>query len=128
LLQNVGVGRYRQSLGTEGERIAEGHLRSMGLRIVARRFRTAGGEIDLVALAPDGLVFVEVKTRVSRACGDGVEAVTLAKQRSLCHAARSFLARYAPGRAARFAVLQIHGPGPDARLSWFDHAFDAIGP
>ncbi len=53
----------RVPLGRTGERLAERHLRRSGYRLLARNFRAAGAEIDLVAAEGDTIVFVEVKTR-----------------------------------------------------------------
>ncbi len=53
----------RQRLGDFGERVAAHRLESAGMTIIARNVRTRGGEIDLVALDGNDLVFVEVRTR-----------------------------------------------------------------
>jgi putative endonuclease len=86
--------RGRLPLGRRGERAAEKYLRRSGYRIVARNFRAAGAEIDLVAMDGDTLVFVEVKTRQSFAAGAPEEAVDLRKQTRMRRAAQAFAARY----------------------------------
>jgi putative endonuclease len=49
-------------LGKNGEKLIADFLIKEGYEVVARNWRIKGGEIDLIALAPDGLiVFVEVK-------------------------------------------------------------------
>src|SRR5690606_25270610 len=52
-------------LGLRAETLAALRLRLAGWRILERRFLAGGGEIDLVALRGDYVVFVEVKARVS---------------------------------------------------------------
>jgi putative endonuclease len=52
----------RHALGRLGERLAAEHLERLGWEIVARNFRTRHGEIDLIALDGETLVFAEVKT------------------------------------------------------------------
>ena len=52
----------RTSLGRLGEQLAADHLERLGWRIVARNYHTRLGELDLVAVAGDTLVFAEVKT------------------------------------------------------------------
>ncbi len=54
----------RLSLGKLGERIAANHLTSQGYRVLEMNFQKRYGEIDIVALDHDTLVFVEVKTRM----------------------------------------------------------------
>ena len=48
--------------GDEGEIRASKYLLSKGFEIIWRNWRTKGGEIDIIALKSDILVFVEVKT------------------------------------------------------------------
>ncbi|MFM8286871.1 MAG: YraN family protein, partial [Planctomycetaceae bacterium] len=48
----------RQALGRRGEALAEEYLRGLGYRIVGRRERVLGGDIDLVALDGRTVVFV----------------------------------------------------------------------
>ena len=61
------VKRGAGSLGAKGERLAARHLRKKKYTILGRNVRSTMGEIDLVAMAPDGrtLVIVEVKTRAA---------------------------------------------------------------
>lgn len=68
-----------QRLGLAGERIASRYLEQRGYEIVDRNIRRQEGEIDLVALHGDTLVFVEVKLRTSRKMGAAVQAVSPAK-------------------------------------------------
>jgi putative endonuclease len=52
----------RKSLGRLGEQLAAEHFERLGWRIVERNYQTRFGEIDLVAVDGDTLVFAEVKT------------------------------------------------------------------
>jgi len=52
----------RKTLGRLGEKLAAEHFERLGWRIVARNHRTRLGEIDLIAVDGDTLVFAEVKT------------------------------------------------------------------
>jgi putative endonuclease len=73
----------RQRLGRWGEGLAATHLEAHGYTIVARNWRCAAGEIDLVARDGETVVFVEVKTRRGRAYGAPEEALTPRKARQL---------------------------------------------
>jgi len=75
--------RAKDQLGLDGEAAASVHLERAGMRIVERRWRCAYGELDIVALDGDTLVFVEVKTRRGLAHGHPFEAITPAKVRRL---------------------------------------------
>lgn len=65
--------------GNLGENYAYNLLRSHGYKILQRNFRSKTGEIDIVAIEGDTLVFVEVKTRWSKKFGLPEEAVTKRK-------------------------------------------------
>ena len=59
----------RKLLGRSGEDRAARHLAGLGYRVLERNYRTPQGEIDLIALDGDTVVFVEVKTRTSDSFG-----------------------------------------------------------
>ena len=103
-----GDGRY--ILGIRGERLAERHLKKQGMKLLRRRYRSAGGEIDLVFRDGEEIVFVEVKYRPKGAAGDGFEAVTPDKLRRICRAADAFLTHY-PGVPARIDLVEITSDG-----------------
>ena len=69
----------KQVLGKKGEDLAARYLTSLGFRIIARNFKARYGEIDLIAIDGQTLVFVEVKTRVGESFGKPEEAVTFRK-------------------------------------------------
>ena len=50
-------------LGREGEAAAAALLTGKGYAVIARNYRTRGGEVDIICLDGDTVVFVEVKTR-----------------------------------------------------------------
>lgn len=81
----------RLALGKLGEDLACRELRRRGYAVLARRYRTRFGEIDLVAQDVDTLVFVEVKTRRGDGFGGPISAVNVRKQRRLINMARSYL-------------------------------------
>ena len=71
--------RVAAAVGDYGERMAERYLRDQGLEILARNWRCALGEIDIVARDGGCLVVCEVKTRRGVAFGGPIQAVTLRK-------------------------------------------------
>ena len=98
----------RQELGISGENTAVEELERRGYAILARRYRTARGEIDIVAEDGDTLVFIEVKVREIDDCGTAAEAVTRHKQRRLGRMALDYLARNdVADRPCRFDVVAI---------------------
>ena len=93
--------------GREAEESACRFLRGKGYEIVARNWRTARGELDIVARDGPALVFVEVKARSGTGFGGPEAAVHPSKQRRLIAAARAFLSETASTLPARFDVVAI---------------------
>ena len=120
----------RRSLGQRGEAAAARYLRRRGMKIVARSSRLKPGELDIVALDGEVLVFVEVKTRRSAETGHPAEAVTPAKQRRLTRLAVTFMKRHGLlDRKARFDVVAVTWPAGKwfAKIEHFPGAFEAVG-
>ncbi|HEY2506897.1 MAG TPA: YraN family protein [Streptosporangiaceae bacterium] len=90
-------------LGQRGEQLAADFVTRAGLRVVARNWRCAAGEIDIVALDVETLVIVEVKTRAGVRYGTPLEAVTPQKARRL----RGLAVRWAQARGEFFDEIRI---------------------
>ncbi len=80
----------RRALGELGERLAAEHLSAKGYRIRERNFRTAAGEIDIVAEAAGVLAFVEVRCRRGSSMGTAAESLSAAKQRRMVEMAEAY--------------------------------------
>lgn len=115
-------------LGDRGESLAAEYLQSQGIRILERQWRGVYGELDLVALDADTVVFVEVKTRASTVAGDPTEAVGVAKQKKITRSALAYLKRRGwLNRRTRFDVVSILWNGDTPDVKHFRSAFDATG-
>jgi putative endonuclease len=84
--------------GRQAEALAAWFLRAKLYRVLARRYRTPSGEIDLIVRRGRVIAFVEVKRRGSEA--EALEAVTLPARRRIVKAAGLWLAAHPD--AARF--------------------------
>ena len=73
----------RKETGDLGEKLAREYLEQQGFAIIETNCRTPGGEIDIVARQGESLVFVEVRTKRSRAFGTAEESITLKKKQHL---------------------------------------------
>ena len=99
------VAAFRTGLSAESR--AAALLMAKGYRIMAKRFRTPYGEIDIVARRRSLLVFVEVKARAS--LDDAAYAVTPRQQQRIIDAAQAWLMAH-PEHAdfdLRFDVMLI---------------------
>jgi putative endonuclease len=95
------------ALGLSAESRAAAYLIAKGYRIVARRWRSPVGEIDIVARRRGVLIFVEVKAR--ERLDDAAEAVIESQQRRIIAAAEAWLATYPDhgNRDIRFDVVLV---------------------
>lgn len=121
-------GTTRQTAGREAEACALRHLQEHGLQLLTRNWSCKRGELDLVMLDGDTVVFVEVRYRRHAGWGGALESVDFRKQEKLTLAAQSFLqseSRWADS-PCRFDVIAINGdPGTLPALSWVTNAFDS---
>ncbi len=98
----------RQGLGLAGEQAAAEALVRAGYQILESRFRRRVGEIDIVAVDGDVVVFVEVKTRSGTGFGHPAEAITATKRHRMARAAQIYLGRKGwEERPCRFDVVEV---------------------
>lgn len=114
----------RQVEGREWEGEARRRLEAAGLELLDRNFRCRLGELDLIFLDGDTLVFVEVRFRRRSYFGSGAESVSARKRGRLIAAAQHYLQRHAQhaDRPCRFDVVSISG-GVTPQLEWIRNAF-----
>jgi putative endonuclease len=93
----------KDEVGRYGEDIVTRSLTESGWEILARNWRCARGEIDVIAVDGDEVVAVEVKTRRSAAYGSPQEAVTVAKVMRL----RRLIATWLGQQERHFAGVRI---------------------
>jgi len=109
----------RLDVGRAGEARAEAWYRANGYRILARNWRVAGGELDLIAARRGVIVFCEVKTRSSDRFMDPALAVDHRKQARIRTAALRWLESHRRHAQIRFDVAII----VDGRLRVIEQAF-----
>jgi putative endonuclease len=93
--------------GSNGERLAIDHLRNLGYQILHQNWRYRHLEVDAIAKDGDTLVFVEVKSRRSKAFGLPHEFVDWQKQKNLIQAAEAFLAKSTHLGEIRFDIVSV---------------------
>lgn len=127
--QPAGDGAARKRLGDAGERLAAVWLEERGYRVLARNWRCAHGELDVVAEREGELVFVEVKTRRGDRLGAPEEAVTTAKRRHLVASAAAYLDAAGAGAADRPYRIDVIAVdlAPSGRLLGLRHFPSCVG-
>jgi putative endonuclease len=103
------MGKNSVSLGKEGENRAAQALQAAGMSIIARNFRSRQGEIDIIALDGETLVFAEVKAWSRFGLESLAYSISPKKQRRIIETAKYFLSinRQYYGRAIRFDVVFV---------------------
>ena len=99
--------RGRERAGRLAETLAAWLLCGRGFRVLARRYATPVGEIDLVARRGKLLVFVEVKRRTTR--DDALIALQPEQRARIVRAAEAYLQRHADlvGCDVRFDLVAV---------------------
>ena len=123
---------WRRWFGQRSERRAARFLRGQGYRILAANVADTRGELDLIALDPDGntLVVVEVRSTSNTDPMRAAQTINLAKQTKLTQATLRFLKRrHLLNHPVRFDVIAIAWPNPDCEpvIVHLRQAFEAIG-
>ncbi len=82
----------KHNVGKLGESIAKEYLRSKGYKILETNWRYRGGEIDIIAISPEGILsFIEVKTRRTEDFGLPEESIDYRKAKKILSGAQLFL-------------------------------------
>ena len=107
------------------EDIAAEFLQRQGLELLVTNYRYRTGEIDLIMIDDQTLVFVEVKQRRDSQFGRPEESVGMAKQAKLRRTAASYLQRHDRSQSwpCRFDVVAITGSPHAPVCRWIQNAF-----
>ncbi len=100
---------HNKRLGALGEAVAAEYLSDKGMTVVEKNYRTKSGEIDIIAVDGDTLVFVEVKTRTSERFGRGACAVNQKKIKKIIEVASEYIYnKDIKDTPIRVDVIEIH--------------------
>lgn len=112
-----------RDIGKLHEGLAANYLQQHGLQLLQRNFQCRTGEIDLIMLSHDTLVFVEVRYRKSDAFGSAIESVTYKKQQKILKTAQFYLMKNPQHQHLnyRFDIVGISQNGQT--IDWLSNAF-----
>ena len=99
----------KHKLGKKGEEQAVAALEAAGLEIITKNYRTKTGEIDIIALERETLIFAEVKAWSAFGMEDLRYGINIRKQRKIIKTAKFFLSenRKYSNMAIRFDVIFV---------------------
>ncbi|MFO1502497.1 MAG: YraN family protein [Steroidobacteraceae bacterium] len=118
----------RARLGAAAEQAAADFLVARHHQLLLRNYRCRMGELDLVALSPQGtLLVIEVRMRSRQDFGGGAASVDHRKQQRLLRASLHMLATHPrwSRHAMRFDVMDARPAGTGFEITWIQHAFTA---
>lgn len=99
----------RHEIGKLGEDLACKYLQNKGYKILERNFEAKQGEIDIIALDKEELVFIEVKTRSNILYGKPAEAVNKVKQNHLIKTIEYYIySRHLEDEFIRIDIIEIY--------------------
>ena len=107
--------------GQQTETLACNYLKTQGLILVDKNINYVFGELDLVMLDGQSLVFIEVRFRNKSNFGSALESVTRQKQSRLTRAAQAYLQQHRKWRNTdcRFDVVSLSGNVEEPQIEWF---------
>jgi putative endonuclease len=113
--------------GDKGEEMAARFLEREGYSVVARKWRTREGEIDIIAARENFLVFAEVKALSGGSLDELERIVHTRKQKRIVETAKCFLAEHRQYNESyiRFDVLVVDTPA-FARIRHIENAFSEL--
>ena len=106
--------------GEKAEEYAYQYLKSEGLVLLERNYRSRFGEIDLIMQDGAVLAFIEVRYRKNTNYGGAASSVGYQKQQRIRRTAASYLQKKGNNCPARFDVIAMHG---DMQINWIKSAF-----
>lgn len=112
--------------GSRYEQLAADYLVGNGYKIIARNVNTPFGEIDIIAMQEEVLVFIECKYRSSDRYGTPYDAVNSAKRQHIIKSAVYYYNYhgYDADVPCRFDVIAMYGNGS---IEHIKNAFDSMG-
>ena len=113
------------AVGRFGEDLAVEYLTNRGYTVIGRNIKTRFGELDIVFLDGETLVFAEVKSRSSNLFNRPDQLVGAKKRRLVSRAAYNYALKMGwEDRSARFDILSVEFSGPRPLIEHLIDAFD----
>lgn len=120
----------RSRVGRMGEDVVCGYLIERGHSVIERNWRMGHLEIDIITLAPDGLHFVEVKSRTAPLTADPEDNVGWLKQKRVAEAAQGYLnskdTSLLSGLEVWLDVAAVVFDGSDTEITYYPAAYTPI--
>jgi len=115
----------KKKIGQKGENLAFAYLQNLGYKVLERNYRCKLGEVDIIALDNDTLVFIEVRTRSSLDFGLPQESINRRKRHQISKVALEYMTRKKLNNTpARFDVVAISLEPGKEKIDLIKDAFE----
>lgn len=115
-------------IGRIGEEAVCELLTRSGHEIVDRNYRIKGGEIDIIAVNSEYILFVEVKTRSPHSMVSGFEAINSRKRGLIIKTASDYCCKHPNKLQPRFDTAQVIMAGEKVlSIDYIKNAYDTTG-
>lgn len=113
--------------GKRAELAALDFLKRNGLELLNQNYHGPGGEIDLVMLDNNTVVFIEVRYRSKSSFAGALESIDFRKCERIIRTSQKYLQnnRWTAGHQCRFDVITVSGNMEDSGIGWIKNAFQA---
>lgn len=102
------MSKISNELGAQGEQLATEHLTALGYRILARNFRRAAAEIDIIAQKDNVTYFVEVKSRSYQGYANPADNITPRKRQQIAKAAQIWFMEQKQETASSLLIAEVY--------------------
>ncbi len=119
--------RTRKPSGKQAEEIAANYLRNQKVELLTQNFHSRFGEIDLIGLDKEILIFVEVRYRKNEHFLAAVETIDQHKCRKIIITSEYYLNKHKKYQShlCRYDVMTITGELESPAIEWIKNAFQA---
>ena len=108
---------FNRTKGIYGENLACKYLEENNYQIIKRNYKNYFGEIDIIAIEKNEIVFIEVKMRTDKKYGNGFDAINYYKIKHIKNVANIFIKNNKlENYAIRFDAIQIYKIGENVKL------------
>jgi len=110
--------------GRKAEQVARKLLEARQMKFIDNNYHCRYGEIDLIMLDNNTLVFVEVRYRKNQQFGGAIESITNSKQNKIRLTASHYLQKSNSKKNARFDVVLLSSLTDNSQINWIKSAFE----
>ncbi|MBQ4237689.1 MAG: YraN family protein [Ruminococcus sp.] len=115
-----------QRFGALGEKLAARYLKEQGYKILKKNYKNKLGEIDIIAVDKNEIVFVEVKTRSASPYLSGQYAVDQRKQFHIMRTASYYLSVTKCDLQPRFDIIEVEVERASGKMTKINHIKNAF--